>query len=177
MKIFNRQKWEAIQRCRADQYQVLQRINEERRDANASFGKVLGYIQSKQSALGLTTACEVISQDDRELTIDQVEAKLKCLSTEWPKICAEFGLNEDFYGKNALVDLYGLMRDKKRIQEAADKASERCSGLVACFNVLNDFAEKHGKGDLTRLNAVQDPGGNSVDYSGDYSAYTPQNLA
>jgi len=164
MKVFNHSKWAAIQRHREDRFQVLRNLSAERNEASANFGKAFGQVQSFQSAYSLRKVCEIVERDDRTLSVNQVEAKLKCLANEWPTLRGEFGLKEGTVSKDALVNLYRLMREKKRLQADYEKASEGCKSFGACFNVLNEFAAKYGKDNDTVFNAAPDTGYNVSDF-------------
>jgi len=159
MKIFNHRKWEAIQRRKDENYQLLRNISGGRDDASERFAKASDYfLNAYRQSIGGRSAGDMIGQDLKNLSVAEIEVKLKRLVNEWPAACEEFGLNEDFTGKDALIKLYGLMREKKRLQADHEKAAEACQSFGACYNALNEFAAKHGKSDHTTFNVVPDTG-------------------
>jgi hypothetical protein len=163
---FNQAKWEALRQRQAALHQIYRVADDDWRHARAEYGQQLAHFSHNYR--DCRTALQILEQDARTLTAAEIGAKLEQLRSAWPTACAAFNVSEGFYGKHALVELYGAMLTRRKLQDVRDQAAQNQNAFGACFNVLNDFAAKHRQGDTTRLNAVPDQG---PAYPGTYEVY------
>ncbi|MEC4747418.1 hypothetical protein [Methylomicrobium sp. Wu6] len=151
---FNQAKWGAIQQRRAALHQIYRAVNEDWFHARDEYARQLA--QFSRNYPDCRQALEIIKLDWRALSAAEIGAKLEQLRTAWPKACAAFNVSEGFFGKHALIELYEAMLTHRKLTDARDQAARNKNEFGACFNVLNDFAEKHGQGDPTRYHVAPD---------------------
>lgn len=169
MKKFNNAKWETIQRRKAELHQIYRHTQAEWDHAHQSYSRAHSIFVSNYRRHYLSGAMlDVIDRDARTLAADAIEAKLKQMRRDWPAACKDFSCEEGFMGKHALIELYALMLDRRQLTDARDKAAQNQTAYSACFARLNEFAAQYGNGNLSRFNAVPDPG---PAYSGTYEVY------
>jgi hypothetical protein len=163
---FNQAKWEAMQRRKEELHMIYLHAKDNLDHVQQNYNRALSYFSTDYR--DCRTALEVIQQDAKTLNASAIDAKLNRLRREWPTACDEFKVSEGFYGKHALIELYALMLERRKLTDARDQAVQNQTAYGACFARLNEFAAKHGQGDSTRVNAVPDQG---PAYSGSYEVY------
>jgi len=87
---------------------------------------------------------------------------------DWPAACEDFGCDEVFVGKHALIELYALTLERRKLNDTREQATQNQTAYGACLARLNEFAATHGKGDHTRYAAAADP---APAYPGAYEVY------
>lgn len=100
---------------------------------------------------GLEACHKIIRGDAKDLSAGEVDKKIANLTNEWPSVCLDFEVTEGFFGKIALIDIYGAMRNRARWRASKEKAVDNWREYSACFAKLDDFARKHGASDRTRI--------------------------
>jgi hypothetical protein len=163
---FNQPKWEAMQQRKADLYQIFSAVNEDWHHARDVYARQLGHFSHNYR--DYRTALQILDHDVRTLTAVEISAKLEQLRSAWPTVCAAFNVSEGFYGQHALTELYEAMLKLRKLADVKDQAAQNQKAYGACFNRLNEFAAKYGKGDSFHLTAVPDP---EPAYYGTYEIY------
>jgi hypothetical protein len=163
---FNQPKWEAMQRRKEELHMVYRHATGNLDHVQQNYNRALSYFSTDYR--DCRTALEVIQQDAKTLNASAIDAKLNRLRREWPSACDEFNVGEGFYGKHALIELYALMLERRKLADARDQAVQNQTAYAACFARLNEFAAQHGKGDPTRYAASPDQG---PAYPGTYEVY------
>jgi hypothetical protein len=163
---FNQPKWESMQRRKEELHMVYRHANDNLDHVQQNYNRALSYFSTNYR--DCRAALEVIKQDTKTLTAAAIDAKLNRLRREWPSACDEFNVSDGFHGKHALIELYALMLERRKLTDARDQAVQNQTAYGACFARLDEFASKHGQGDPTRFNAVPDQG---PAYPGSYEVY------
>jgi hypothetical protein len=163
---FNQPKWEALQRRKEELHQIYRHAQDNLDHVQQNYGRALSYFSTGYREC--RTALEVIQQDAKTLNASAIDAKLNRLRREWPTACDEFNVGDGFDGKHALIELYALMLERRKLTDARDQAAQNQTAYGACFARLNEFAAQHGKGDPTRFDAAPVP---EPAYPGTYEVY------
>ncbi len=148
-KIFNRKKWEEIQRRKAERHEAYRAWAEKLDHARLVYGRKMAMFAGNFH--DCKQAISVIEQDSKTLIADEIDAKIERMVHDWPGECEELNLSAGFLGKSHLLEVYKAMLEQKKLNEARDLAAAAQQSFVASFNVLNEFAAQHGFADQSRF--------------------------
>lgn len=154
MKKFNVEKWENIERRKAELSHVCRMASDDFEHEYLEYGRKYQYFAS--SYRDCSTALAIIANDAKTLSSSEIAEKIQRMLNDWKTLCEEFNVTEGFIGKHALTNLYKQMREKRKAFEAKEQAAEAQSNYIRCFNSLEELAAKFGKGDQATYAPVAD---------------------
>lgn len=166
MKKFNIEKWEAMQRRKAEMSHVYRMASDDFEHEQREY--IRKYQHFAGSYRECDTALAVIERDAKTLSSSEIADKIQRIVNDWPALCEEFNVTEGFTGKHILTGLYKQMRERQKTREAKEQAAEAQGNYIRCFNALDEFAAKHGKGDKTGYAPMPDSGPLGVQSVSDY---------
>jgi hypothetical protein len=156
---FNQAKWEAMQHRKAALHEIYQMADSDFQHENDNLGKKLSVFGTNYR--DYPNVQRAVQEDCRRLSTAEVRSKLDRLRSAWPKVCEEFNVSSGFEGKNTLIEIYTALLSQRKARDVKDTAGQNQQAFGACFNVLQDFATKHGQYSGHSITAVPDqmPGG------------------
>ncbi|WP_305908479.1 hypothetical protein Q9L42_010495 [Methylomarinum sp. Ch1-1] len=156
MKKFNIRKWKTMQKQKAELHQIYRNASDNFDYESEVYSRKFQHFASSHK--DCDTALAIINSDAKTLSAVEIDNKIHEITHDWAAICKDLNISKGFIGKHALTELYKQLHERQKSREIKDQAAEAQENYGRCFNQLEEFASKHGKGDKTVYSPAPDAG-------------------
>ena len=149
---FNFEKWERLQRKKAELHQIYLSHSDDFNWQNNNFQRRVGmFLHDYRHENFFDALSNAIRTDARQLTVADISDKIERLTNDWPDVCHEYGLKPGFDNTSRIINLYLMMQDRRKAQDAMEAAAEKQQRFGQCFNTLNEYAQRFGQHDKSSI--------------------------